>query len=166
MQSNRYIMIQSNTILPSMSMCSKLSLSLRSPIETLYTTLLSPIRATCPAHLIILDLITRIIFSVGYKSLSSSLRSLILSPVTSSLLSQNSFSPPYYRTPSTYVSHSSWETKLHTVRNATQNYISLYLDLYVSGEQTGKQKILHRMFANISWFQSALKFSMNGILTS
>jgi hypothetical protein len=30
--------------------------------KTLYTPLLSPVRAICPTHLILLDLITRIIF--------------------------------------------------------------------------------------------------------
>jgi len=34
---------------------------------TLYTTLLSPIRATCLTHLILLDLITRTIFDEQYS---------------------------------------------------------------------------------------------------
>ena len=49
----------------------------------------SPIRATCPAHLILLDFITRTIFGEGYISFSSSLCNLLHSPVTSSLLSPN-----------------------------------------------------------------------------
>ena len=49
----------------------------------------SPIRATCPAHLILLYFITRTILSEEYKSFSSSLRNLLHSPVTSSLLGPN-----------------------------------------------------------------------------
>ena len=48
-----------------------------------------PIHATCPAHLIILDFITRKILGEEYKSLSSSLRSFLQSRVTSSVLCQN-----------------------------------------------------------------------------
>ena len=48
-----------------------------------------PIRATCPAHLILLDLITRTIFGEGYKSLSSSFCSFLHSPVTSFILDPN-----------------------------------------------------------------------------
>jgi len=53
------------------------------PTKTLYTPL-SPIRATCPAHLILLDFITRTILGEEYKSFSFSLCNLLHSPVTSS----------------------------------------------------------------------------------
>ena len=43
------------------------------PTKTLYTPLSSPIRATCPAHLILLDFITRTILGEEYKSFSFSL---------------------------------------------------------------------------------------------
>ena len=69
------------------------------PTKILYTWLLSPIHATCPSHLIILDLITRITFSEQYRSLSSSLCSFLHSPVTSSLLDPNTRTP-YFQTPS------------------------------------------------------------------
>ena len=59
------------------------------PSKNLYTPLSSPIRATCPTHLILLDFITRTILGEKYKSFSSSLCNLLHSPVTSSLLGPN-----------------------------------------------------------------------------
>ena len=46
------------------------------PTKTLYTPLSSPIRATCPAHLVLLYLITCTILGGEYKSFSSSLCNL------------------------------------------------------------------------------------------
>ena len=58
-------------------------------VKNLYTLLLSPIRAACPAHFVLLYFITRTILGEQYRSLSSSLCSFLHSPTTSSLLAPN-----------------------------------------------------------------------------
>ena len=78
-----------NIILPSTSGFSKWFFPSGLHTKTLYTSLVSPIPATWSAHLILLDLITRIIFGEQYRSLSSSLCSFYHFPVILSFLSPN-----------------------------------------------------------------------------
>jgi len=59
------------------------------PTKTLYTSLSSPTRATCQAHLILLDFITRTILGEEYKSFISSLCNLLHFRFTSSLVGLN-----------------------------------------------------------------------------
>ena len=96
------ILCQLDPVRPSTSYFPKIHLNIIPPIYTSVSQVASfpqvsppkscirlsspPIRATCPAHLILLDLITRTIFGEQYRSLSSSLCSFLHSPVTPSLL--------------------------------------------------------------------------------
>jgi hypothetical protein len=79
----------------------------------LYAFLILPMRATCPAYVILLELITLMVYGEAYKLWSSSLCSLIQPPTTSSILGSNSVSAPC-QTPPVYVLPLVWETKFHT----------------------------------------------------
>ena len=81
--------IHLNIIHPSTSRSPQWSPSLRFPHQDPIHPLSSPIRATCPAHLILLHFINRTILGEEYKSFNSSLCNLLHSRVTSSLLVPN-----------------------------------------------------------------------------
>ena len=69
--------IHPNIIHPSKPRSPQWSLSLRFPHQDPIRPLPSPIRATCPAHLILLDFITRTILGEEYRSFSFSLCNLL-----------------------------------------------------------------------------------------
>ena len=79
-------------------------------MKILYAFLLSTIRDVCPTHLMRFDLITRIVFGEQCRSLSSSLCSLLHSPVTSPLLYSNIFLSTLF-SKTLCVPPSVWETK-------------------------------------------------------
>jgi len=94
-------------------------------------SLLSPILATCPASLFILDLIARIIYGGKYRALSCSLRSLLHSPVTSSLLRPNIHNSILFS--DTLILHSSLNVsdQLSHSYERTSKFTVLYILMFI-----------------------------------
>jgi len=77
---SHFLKIYLNIILPSTPGSPNGPFPSSFPTKTLYRPLLSPIRATCPYHLILFEFITRTIFGDVYISLNSPLCSFLHSP--------------------------------------------------------------------------------------
>ena len=88
MSPSHFLKIHLNIIFSSTPESSSGLFPLGFPIKIMYTSLLSPVHAKFPAHLII-DLLTRILFGEDYRKLISSLCSFLHCSVTAFLFDSN-----------------------------------------------------------------------------
>ena len=132
---SHFLKIHLNIILPSMPGSSKWSFPFRFPHQTLYAPLLSSTPATCPAHLVLLNLITQTIFGEQYRILSSSLCSFLHSPITLSHLCPNTLlSTLFSNTLSLHSSVNVGNKVSHPYKTTKEpaTLRSFYLLLYIS----------------------------------
>ena len=96
---------------------------------------------------------------------SVSLCHLPHSTITSSLIGPNTFLSTLL--PNTLSLHpllTVGDQVSHPYKTKGKIIVSYYLELYIFGQQTGRQKILHQIIASIPWLQSALNFFVKRIL--
>ena len=137
--------IHPNIIHPSTPGYPQWSLSLRFPHQDPIASLSSPIHATCPAHLILLNFITRTILGEEYRSFSSSLCNLLLSPV----IPRSKYSPQHH-----ILKHRTSPFTRQTVHTQTyiyKNILQLTVIVYV---QTWRLIFLHNVKTELPMFHS------------
>ena len=127
---SHFLEIHPNIIRPSAPRSPQWSPSLRFPHQDPVHPLSSPIRATCPAHLILLYFITRTILGEEYKPFSSSLCNLLHYPVSSSLLGPNILLNTMFSNTLSFLSSRSVNDQVSHPYKTTGNIIVLYTSDY------------------------------------
>jgi hypothetical protein len=131
-----------NIILPSMPWSYMWSSFLRSPHQNPIWNTSLPIRAISPSHLIFLDLITKVIYREKYRAKSFSLCSLHF-PVTSFRLGPNILLSNLCSNILGICFSLSVSDQVSNPYKTTGK-----INLYIFGQQTGRQKTLRRMTAS------------------
>ena len=141
----------------------QVALSLRFPHQNPVKPSSPPIRSTCPAHFLLLDLITGTILGEEYRSFSSPF-SFLHSLVTSSLLGPNiPLSTLFSNTPQPTFLPQCEQSSFTLIQNRGKIIVLYVLILYFC-IANWKTKNLHRKTINIPWLQSALNFFLNRTL--
>ena len=122
--------IRPNIIHPSTPRSPQWSPSLRFPQQDPIHPLSSRIRATCPAHLILLDFITRTILGEEYKSFSSSLCNLLHSSITSSFLGPNILLNTMFSNTLSFLSSRNVNDQISHPYKTTGKIIFLYILIF------------------------------------
>jgi len=162
--------IHPNIIHPSTPRSPQWSLSLRFPHQDPIHPLSSPIRATCSAHLILLDFITRTILGEEYKSFSSSLYNLLHSPVTSSLLGPNILLNTLFSNTLSFLSSRNVSDQVSHPYKTTGKIIVLYILIFKKSEVRSGKHVLGRSGARgpYSFFKNVMivNWSVNSDMPS